>query len=463
MTWASYFIRFGNIIFILPLILNRFSEADQNVWFFLNFIAGLAALSDAGFSPTMVRAYSYFRIGADRIPRDKKEYELLSKIEAKGHNLEQLKRLLTTSFRIYFIIGMAVLVFMATGGVALIMNLMEQAGNRTDLWAAYALFSITTVVSVTTTRWTSAIRGLDYVAFESRVSTFIGVMKTIAFLVLLIIDKGIFSLIVVMLIEATARFWYLRRFVVKWFREKSVELGKMRMFHLDLFQSIWKTTWNTGLTFVALYIIGYIDALIVGQFNDSTAINRFFITKRIFGFVKGFSNAPFYANVQRIYSLGAAKNFRELKKKASIYIFYSMLIIVGFFTGIGLFGNWILSFFTETRLVPLTLYVIMAMTVILDFHSSFHADIYVSTNHFPFLIPSGITGLVIGALGIPVANMYGILGLVVVPFVASMLVNNWYPVYLSFKLTGWNIISYIKDLFNYGYQDLIYRSKRIFI
>jgi O-antigen/teichoic acid export membrane protein len=257
-------------------------------------------------------------------------------------------------------------------------------------------------------------------------------------------------MIVVMFLEAATRYWYLRRFVVKWFIDKSVKLGNMRMFHPDLFHSIWKTTWNTGLTFVALYIIGYIDALIVGQFNDSTSINRFFITKRIFGFVKGFSNAPFYANVQRIYSLGAAKDFPELKKKAAVYIFYSMLLIVGFFVGIGLFGNWLLSFFTETRLVPMTLYIIMALTVILDFHSSFHADIYVSTNHFPFLIPAGITGLIIGAIGIPVANMYGIFGLVVVPFVASMIVNNWYPVYLSFKLTGWNMASYIKDLFIYG-------------
>jgi len=40
-------------------------------------------------------------------------------------------------------------------------------------------------------------------------------------------------------------------------------------------------------------------------------------------------------------------------------------------------------------------------------------------------------------------------------------VNNWYPVYLSFKLTGWNIFTYIRDLFIFGFEDVLYRIKRI--
>jgi O-antigen/teichoic acid export membrane protein len=202
------------------------------------------------------------------------------------------------------------------------------------------------------------------------------------------------------------------------------------------------------------------DTLIVGQFKDSKEINCFFITKRIFTFIKSFCRAPFYANVQRIYSIGAKKDFEAMRQKSAIYIFYSMVLVIGMFVGVALLGNWILGFFTETRLVGALIYIIMALTVILDFHSSFHADIYLSTNHFPFLIPAGITGLVIGALGIPAASHFGIIGLVLVPFVISLLVNNWYPVYLSFKLTNWNMKQYIKDLFIFGFDDVRYRIKR---
>jgi len=171
--------------------------------------------------------------------------------------------------------------------------------------------------------------------------------------------------------------------------------------------------------------------------------------------------ATIYANVQRIYSIGATKNFSALKKKSAVYIFYSMALIVGGFLAVAIFGNWVLSLFTETRLVPLGIFTIMAMTILLDFHSSFHADIYVSTNHFPFLIPAGITGLAIGISGILISDNFGITGLVLVPLIGSMIVNNWYPVYLSFKLTGWNIFTYIRDLFIFGFEDVLYRIKRI--
>ena len=460
MTWAAYFVQFGNLVFILPLILNKFSEPEQNIWFYLNFIMGIAALADSGFGPTIVRAYSYFKAGAISIPRDKKEYEKSSGIVDGKPNFGKLKDLLTTSYRIYMIIGMAVLVFMSTGGVALTMNLMDQAGNRPDLWIAYAFFVFFSVITVITTRWSSAIRGLDYVAFESRTSTFLGVVKTLIFIILLLLNKGVLWLCVYMFLESLVRYLYLRHFVIQWFRKNEIEIQNKYAFKSEIFHSIWKTTWNQGLTFIALYIIGYMDTLIVGQFKDSKEINCFFITKRIFTFIKSFCRAPFYANVQRIYSIGAKKDFEAMRQKSAIYIFYSMVLVIGMFVGVALLGNWILGFFTETRLVGALIYIIMALTVILDFHSSFHADIYLSTNHFPFLIPAGITGLVIGALGIPAASHFGIIGLVLVPFVISLLVNNWYPVYLSFKLTNWNMKQYIKDLFIFGFDDVRYRIKR---
>jgi len=462
MSWAAYFVQFGNLVFVLPLVLTKFTEPEQNIWFFLNFMMGIAMLADGGFGPTTLRAYSYFKAGATRIPKDKKEYEQSIKLKKSEPNYDKLKDLLTTTHRIYLIISMVVLLFLSTGCVALSMNLMEQAGNRPDLWLAYVFFVAYCVVSVSTTRWTSAARGLDYVAFTGRVNTFLGVIKTLAFFVLLLLGKGILWLICFNLLEALFKFFIVKNFVMTWFHQHVGKIRKMSHFDAEIFHSIWKTTWNTGLTFIALYIIGYIDAIIVGQFNNTKDINSFFITKRIFSFINGFSRAPFYSNVQRIYSISAAKNFEALRKKSAVYIFYSMAIAIGGLLVLALFGNLILSLFTEARLVTPVIYLIMALTLILSFHSSFHADIYLSTNHFPFLIPAGITGLVIGICEILVAKRFGIIGLVSVPFVASMIVNNWYPVYLSFKLTNWNLFTYSRDLFIFGFEDLAYRYNRVF-
>lgn len=454
MTWTSYFVNFGNVVFILPLIISKLTIPEQNVWFQFNFIMGLAMLADSGFSPSLVRAFSYFRAGAQKIPRNKAEYETEYGIATNEPNFPKLRDLLTTSFRIYIIIGILVIVFLMTAGVALSMNIMSQAGNRPDLWLSYVLFVLYCLITVLTIRWSAAIRGLDYVAFEARINTFMGVLKILAFGLLLIINKGVLSLVIYLLVDAVFKYFYLRAFIFRWFKSKPGNFRSLYFFDRQIFRSIWNTTWNTGLTFVALYITGYIDALIVGQFKNTNQINSFFITKRVFAFAKGFCRAPFYANVQKLYSLGAAKDFKQLKEKASIYIFFSMFLLVGILTGLAVLGNPILSLFTETRLVTLPIFIIMALTVILDFHSSFHADIYVSTNHFPFLIPASITGGLIALFGIMIKDSFGIMGLVLVPFVASLIVNNWYPVYLSFKLVNWNLYTYSRDVMNFGITNL---------
>ena len=87
MTWASNFVRFGSAIFVLPLILKFFTPIEQSFWFFINTIIGFAMLADSGFGPTLIRAVSYFKCGADYLPRNKKEYDKMDKIADEEPNL----------------------------------------------------------------------------------------------------------------------------------------------------------------------------------------------------------------------------------------------------------------------------------------------------------------------------------------------------------------------------------------
>ncbi|MGC9343765.1 MAG: hypothetical protein ACP5E3_13760, partial [Bacteroidales bacterium] len=81
MAWASYFVRFGSALFVLPLLLKIYSPVEQSFWFFINTIAGFAMLADSGFGATLLRAVAYFKAGADYLPRNRKEYDEIDKIE----------------------------------------------------------------------------------------------------------------------------------------------------------------------------------------------------------------------------------------------------------------------------------------------------------------------------------------------------------------------------------------------
>ncbi len=70
MTWASYFVKFGSSIFVLPLILTSFSEPEIAVWLIFLLILGFSQLADNGFGPSVIRAASYYYTGAKNIPKN---------------------------------------------------------------------------------------------------------------------------------------------------------------------------------------------------------------------------------------------------------------------------------------------------------------------------------------------------------------------------------------------------------
>ncbi len=104
----------------------------------------------------------------------------------------------------------------------------------------------------------------------------------------------------------------------------------------------------------------------------------------------------------------------------------------------------------ETRFVPLTIFAIIVITEILDLHASFHATIYTSTNHVPFVLPATISGALIVGIGFLTLPTYGILGIVVTKFVVQWFVNNWYAPMLSLRLLKWPFLNYLYQFPVYG-------------
>jgi hypothetical protein len=90
--------------------------------------------------------------------------------------------------------------------------------------------------------------------------------------------------------------------------------------------------------------------------------------------------------------------------------------------------------------------ILMGLANFLDMHASYHAGIYTSTNHIPFLWPTIISGAVIFIVGYFLLPGYGILGLVVLRFIVQLAFSNWYAVYLSLNLLKWPLRDYIIEL-----------------
>ncbi len=456
MSWSSVFVRFGSAIFVLPLILKVYSPVEQSFWFFTNTLAGFAMLADSGFGATLVRAVSYFRAGASKIPKTRKEYDEKLEIVKDEPNLEKLKDLLTTSFRIYSILTGFLILILSTVGILMVWNIMTLAHHRFDLWLAYAMIIPYCSIMISAVKWSSFMRGLGFISLEARFGVIQGSIQIIAFVILLSFGLKPVYLITYMMLQVFVRYFYLRWFVIRWFRKNGVIIAKRRHFDKEIFQSLWGATWRLGGISWGSYAITSGTSLVVAQLKDPAMMASFLFTMRIIGFVSNLARAPFYTNVPKIYSLAAKKDFKTLKLKSSEYISLGLLVMLSGFGVVLLFGNMGLSLIgISTRFVPISILLIIIVTEILDVHSSYHASIYTSTNHIPFLWPALISGGLIIALGFYVLPIYGIIGLVLTKFFIQLSFNNWYSVSLSMKLLNWNFFRYLINLPFIGLKGII--------
>lgn len=346
-----------------------------------------------------------------------------------------------------------------TAGVLLVWNVMQLGHHRIDFWIAYAIVIVNSSMSIMAVKWSSFVRGLGFFKLESRYGLVQGILQIVVFVILLSLNLKPVYLIAYMTFQVITRFFYLRKIVINWFLERGVKVGKPN-FDKDLFKSLWTSTWKFGGISWGVFAINSGTTIVVSQLKDPVMMASFLLTMRIVTFVSNMAKAPFYTNIPIIYELTAKKDMSGLRKKSSEYIFIGLLLLVGALGIVLLFGNWGLELLNiETRFLPFWILLVIIVNEILEIHSSFHAGIYISTNHIPFLWPATITGALIIAAGFYVMPIYGILGVVLAKFLIQMAYSHWYSFKLSLGLLQWNFFEYIVQVPGYGIQGIVNKIK----
>ena len=460
MSWSSYFVQFGSGLVVLPLILKKYGETDQAFWFLVGTIRGFAMLADVGFGFIIIRAVSFFFSGLKKLPKNLKEFEN-TKSHGGDPNFQGLSDLLSTIKVIYLLLSFIVLVLLGSLGIFTVWNLISIANHSPHLWLSYIFVALSSIVYIKTIMWQSYMNGLNYVAKVYRFSTLIGILRITIFTILLILNFGVEYLSFYILIDSILTYLYYRWFVNNWLAKNYKKCGQMR-FKKEIFQSLWPITWKTGVTQWGDYFLNNGTAILGAQIQNVTLMASFLFTQRVFHLVRRTSEAPFYTHIPIIFRLMAKKDYGQLKKKAGTYIFFSMTLLIGTLSILGLFGNQILGIVRiDTDFVPLPLFLVMAITLLIQTHAGYHGNIYSSTNSIPYMIPTVISGLLLLGVGYMIVPVYELFGIVLLQLVIWIAFLAWYQVKISLKLLSWPLMVYIKDLFSNGFRFMYYQLSNL--
>jgi hypothetical protein len=452
MTWISYFAKYGSYIFVLPLILKIFSEAEIAVWFLFLLILSVSQLADSGFGPSIIRATSYFFSGSLKLPNNIDQFKNKTSISGAKINFIGLNKVLNTSNSIYLILSFFSVIILLTFGRFIVNNAINMTDNQDRLMSAFYLLVIQSFFSIQVIKCSSFIQGIDQVASLKRAEIIFETSKIVILFLLLNTGYGIFELIAVELVFKIFFYIYTRIYISNWFLYHKQSYSNDFKVDNEIFKSIWSPTWRQGLMFYGSYFSNNSVGIIISQLNDPKLIASYLLSQKIISFVRQISQAPLYSNLPRVFQLMAKSEFKTLKLYCAKGISFGLFLQFFLLLFIILFNTQLLNIFDiKTTLVSLPILIVMSITVMLELHHAFHAQIYMGSNHVPFLIPSIYSGLSIFALSFFAIGPYGLVGVVLVQFLIQLSLNNWYPVYLNLRLLKWNFFDYLFSLFNFRF------------
>jgi O-antigen/teichoic acid export membrane protein len=446
MSWTYNTSIFVHGLVVTPLLLYKFDDTELSLWYLLQTLLSFGLLADAGFGHTLQRAVAFLHRGAKKIPKDAREYKE-SDVKPGPPNYPMLANLLSTSTIIYLTLTILMVLILSVAGMATLWNLLNIAGHPTIFYLAFLIMVINSLISLQSIKWASFMRGLRFVALLNRFKTIMATIRIIAFFSILVSNLGILGLMVFLFAELTFTFFYMKSFIKGWFRNNNITLKSQFFFDKEIFRSLWRVSWKSGLNTFGYFFAKYGTSLVIAQINNTTQMANFLFTQRILGFINRIGEAPVFANAPVYYGMMAVKKYKELKKDASKSIFLSFFILIGGLVAFGLTGNYLLELLNiDNRIVDANIYIILSVIMILDLHARIHGLFYISTNSVPFLIPSLITGASMIVLGYYVSGPYGILGVVLVQLIVNAMCNFWFSAYLSLKLIKWPFLNYLYDI-----------------
>lgn len=444
MTGFEMVVRYGLGIIVLPIALVKFESVELAYYLFISTIVALAFLADSGFSQTILRAASYFRAGAVAIPE--RISNLSANVAESSPNWPALGRLISTSQRIYGVIGIAAAVLLSTLGAATAFNVINKQHNHLSAWFAYFFLVLVSIVLLQVSRWTALLQGLDQVARAKRIEFVCGIARLLGIAAAILLGTGVLGVVIVMLAISLASMLMMKSAVLNALRLNGLTKHDLKQYDHAMFRQLWPSTWRMAGICWGGYLIYYGTSIIISQFPDANMIASYLLTFQVVTLLYRLSTSPAIAyqpQMAAAMSSGdlAMVNFLSIKILRLAFAIYIGFGVIAYF-----FAADVLSLIgSKTHLVAANIFIMMLAMYLLEMHHSIHAGIYLNSNHVPFLVPALVSGTAIVFLGFIFLKSFGIYAVIWAQFLVQAAFNNWYPVFLSLRLQKMPFKTYMRS------------------
>ncbi|MBL9126690.1 MAG: hypothetical protein JNL97_03535 [Verrucomicrobiales bacterium] len=432
----NLFVRTGGLLILTPLVVTRLGTAEIAAWYLFSTVIALAALADFGFAPTFSRNIAFALGGASRLGSYAKPNPSGSTAEvgesAGTPNWELVRRLVRTLRFVYALTTLAMALCLWAAGRLAVGSTVAALPDPQRGWMAWNVVWVGAALAFAAGGYVTVLTGLNRVAQSQRVGTLGNSLSTLLSALALLLGADLFVLVSVYQ-TATLLAALAQRFVLV---SEFPDLLERCRFGLDreVFAAIWPPAWRTAAGIAGSTGVAHATSVLVAQIDDTAKVADYLFTMRVFGTLVAFCQAPFYSKIPVFSQFRSRGELATLASSSRTAMHRSFGVFVLGTAACGLFGNFLLgAIHSNARLVDGSFWACLMAVYFLERHHAMHAQIYSTTNHIPFYIPTalgGLANLAIVSLTIRALQAWAVvLGL----GISNAAWSNWWNVRISLR------------------------------
>lgn len=431
MTMFSFFVRTGNLIFLLPLLLRSLNESELSVYYLFQIIFGFTTILIHEFGLNFVRTLSFVQGGAKQ--EDLHDLRNLSEVSSKDEISELSNRVVGTIHRtgIYaaFLILLALLLF---GTISLIRPI-SMLDDALAGWMAWLFFAIVAATKVFGATYGYYLQGLNEVALFRRWEGFILLASLFSSVISLLLGGGLLALIIAQQFVFFIGIFIRRNLAIKSLRREGLAHNKP-IFCNDIFKMVCAKTWRTAAGVIMHSGLYRMTGIYYAQIESAEKMASYLLMIKLMNVTVDFSKAPFYSKIPRL-SKKAVGNFKDVVSVAQRGMCMSLLVFVAGICFFGLFGETLLALIgSNTKFISVEFWSILGLAYFIERYAAMHLNIYTLSNHIIWHRLYFTSGIIYIISMLILNEQYEFFAFPLAILLSELLFSSWYSVFRSYKL-----------------------------
>jgi O-antigen/teichoic acid export membrane protein len=444
-SFAATGLRLLSGVLLLPLILRRLPSDHLGLWYVFLTLQGIGGLFDLGFSPAVTRAAGYLWAGAQQLrpfgvaPVERNE----DAPTAPNHEL--LNNLVATMRLYYRFFGVASGLVMLFGGGAWIWFKTQNLPDANTLRFCYTVYVLGGFLNATGDLWPALLSGINGVRTAQKILLGSSLISFVVTLGGLLAHFGIWALVLGTVGAGAFMRWVGRSSFI---HLVGSSFNRHARPQLQLIAKLWPTAWRSGLMSLGAFFVISANTLICSAFLNLKITASYGLTLSLLAMLTYACSMFTQIKIPLINQFRASARTNDI---VELWIQRTRISIVLYIMGalfLLFFGNQILQLIgSKTMLLPRGQLALTLLIIGLEMHHVFYANLIISENQNPFVMPALLSGAATLLLSLVLTPRLGVWGMLLAQGCTQACFNNWWILYRAIRGLGLSWTEYWRRYF----------------